>query len=154
MALAPIDSRAEAQFGAARVQRDDVPHALQPAGPADDVVEIGVVVTEQQLVQLFQLAALGVEKAVHLEEGSGLSRGNKFTARGLAKLLHEFAPHAELMRRTKAGSRYKTGSLSGVRTLAGFAQTQKHGMVRFVISIRGNAGRLRFSILRAIERGL
>ncbi len=101
-----------------------------------------------------RLAALGVEKAVHLEEGSGLSRGNKFTARGLAKLLHEFAPHAELMRRTKAGSRYKTGSLSGVRTLAGFAQTQKHGMVRFVISIRGNAGRLRFSILRAIERGL
>ncbi|MEM8689128.1 MAG: D-alanyl-D-alanine carboxypeptidase [Pseudomonadota bacterium] len=101
-----------------------------------------------------RLAALGLEKAVHLEEGSGLSRGNRFTARGLAKLLHEFAPHAELMRRTKAGSRYKTGTLSGVRTLAGFAKTQKHGMVRFVISIRGNAGRLRFSILRAIERGL
>lgn len=101
-----------------------------------------------------RLGELGLAKAVHLEEGSGLSRGNKFTARGLAKLLDKFAPHAELMRRSKAGSRYKTGTLSGVRTLAGFAKTNSHGMVRFVISIRGNAGRLRFRLLRAIERGL
>lgn len=101
-----------------------------------------------------RLGELGLEKAIHLEEGSGLSRGNRFTARGLAKLLHKFAPHAGLLRRSKGGSRYKTGTLSGVSTLAGYAKTKKNGLVRFVISIRGRGGRLRFRILRAIERGL
>lgn len=100
------------------------------------------------------LAELGLQKALHLEEGSGLSRDNRFTARGLAKLLHQFAPHANLMRRSRAGSRYKTGTLSGVQTLAGFAKTKSHGMVRFVISIKGGPGNLRFRLLGAIERGL
>ncbi|MEP0522108.1 MAG: D-alanyl-D-alanine carboxypeptidase [Hyphomicrobiales bacterium] len=93
-------------------------------------------------------------ETVRLVEGSGISRENQFTADGLAKLLHQFAPHASLLRRTKAGSRYKTGSLSDVRTLAGYAQTSKHGMVRFVISLPGNTGKLRFRLLRAIEQGL
>ena len=99
------------------------------------------------------LAKHGLEKAIKLVEGSGISRKNSFTARGLAKLLHQFAPHAELLKRSKRGSRYKTGTFSGVRTLAGFAQTQKHGRVRFVISLRGG-GALRFRLLREIERGL
>ena len=98
-------------------------------------------------------APQGDEKAIKLVEGSGISRKNSFTARGLAKLLHQFAPHAELLKRSKRGSRYKTGTFSGVRTLAGFAQTQKHGRVRFVISLRGG-GALRFRLLREIERGL
>ena len=92
--------------------------------------------------------------AIHIVEGSGISRKNKFTARGLAKLLHHFAPHAKLLRRTRAGSRYKTGTFSGVRTLAGFAKTTKNGTVRFVISLTSGPGKLRFRLLRAIERGL
>jgi D-alanyl-D-alanine carboxypeptidase/D-alanyl-D-alanine-endopeptidase (penicillin-binding protein 4) len=100
------------------------------------------------------LAEHGLADAIHLEEGSGISRGNHFTARGLAKLLHYFSPHAELLRRSRGGSRYKTGTLSGVRTLAGFANTNKHGQVRFVISLTGNTGSLRFNLLQEIERGL
>lgn len=96
----------------------------------------------------------GLANTIRLVEGSGISRDNKFTAEGLAKLLHVFAPHAGLLRKTKAGSRYKTGSLSDVRTLAGYAKTSKHGQVRFVISLAGNTGKLRFRLLRAIERGL
>ncbi|MEM8650133.1 MAG: D-alanyl-D-alanine carboxypeptidase [Pseudomonadota bacterium] len=91
---------------------------------------------------------------IKLLEGSGISRENRITARGLAELLHHFEPHAELMKRTKRGSRYKTGTMSGVSTLAGFAKTAEHGMVRFVIALPGRSGKLRFSILRAIERGL
>lgn len=91
---------------------------------------------------------------IRLVEGSGISRENHFTADGLAKLLHLFAPHASLLRKTKAGSRYKTGSLSDVRTLAGYAKTSNHGLVRFVISLGGGTGKLRFRLLRAIERGL
>ena len=99
------------------------------------------------------LAKHGLAKAIHLEEGSGISRDNRFTARGLAEVIDLFAPHAELMRRTKSGSRYKTGTFSGVRTLAGIAKTKKHGDVRFVISLTGG-GKLRFRLLEAIEREL
>lgn len=96
----------------------------------------------------------GLTNSITLVEGSGISRDNKFTAAGLAKLLHQFAPHAELLKRTKKGSRYKTGTLSNVKTLAGFAKTSSHGMVRFVISLKGNTDKLRFRILEAIERQL
>ena len=40
------------------------------------------------------LAAHGLAAAIHLEEGSGISRNNQFTARGLAKVLELFEPHA------------------------------------------------------------
>lgn len=100
------------------------------------------------------LAEHGLADTIHLEEGSGISPGNRFTARGLAKLLNHFAPHARLLRQTRDGSLYKTGTLPGIRTLAGYARTSKHGQVRFVISLRGNTGKTRFRLLRTIERGL
>lgn len=92
--------------------------------------------------------------AIHLEEGSGISRENRFDARGFAKLLHHFAPHADLLPRTSGGSRYKTGTIPNVQTLAGYANTSRHGEVLFVISLGGNTGNTRFHLLRAIERGL
>lgn len=103
----------------------------------------------------FEILALHrLEGDIYLEEGSGISRGNHFTARGLAILLDAFAPHAKLLRGSRAGSRFKTGTFSGVRTLAGYANTPSHGRVRFVISLRGNTGKLRYRLLREIERGL
>jgi serine-type D-Ala-D-Ala carboxypeptidase/endopeptidase (penicillin-binding protein 4) len=96
------------------------------------------------------LAAHDLAKAIHLEEGSGISRGDRFTARGLARVLDLFAPHADLLKNGK-GASYKTGTLDGVRTLAGYANTSKHGRVRFVISLRSNNGALRFRLLKAIE---
>ena len=99
------------------------------------------------------LARHGLADDIRLEEGSGISRGNRFTARGLAVVLERFAPHAGLLKSTDAGSRYKTGTFSGVSTLAGYARTSTHGDVRFVISMRGG-GNLRFRLLQAIERGL
>lgn len=92
--------------------------------------------------------------SINLVEGSGISRENNFTARGLAGLLHQFAPHENLLRATKKGSRYKTGTLSDVSTLAGYAKTTSHGLVRFVISLPGGTGKLRFRLLEVIEREL
>jgi len=89
------------------------------------------------------LAAHDLADAIQLEEGSGLSRGNRFTARGLAKVLNLFAPHLSLLESRK-GASYKTGTLEGVRTLAGYASSSKHGPVRFVIALRGNNGAMRF----------
>ncbi len=99
------------------------------------------------------LAAHGLAAAIHLEEGSGISRDNRLTARGLAKVLELFAPHADLLR-GHDGGKNKTGTMDGIRTLAGYADTQSHGQVRFVISLAGNDGELRFRLLRAIESGL
>jgi serine-type D-Ala-D-Ala carboxypeptidase/endopeptidase (penicillin-binding protein 4) len=99
------------------------------------------------------LAAHGLAAAIHLEEGSGISRDNRFTARGLAKVLELFAPHADLLH-GHDGGRNKTGSIEGVRTLAGYADTSSHGRVRFVISLTGNDDEMRFRLLRAIESGL
>ena len=99
------------------------------------------------------LAQHGLADAIHLEEGSGISRDNRFTARGLAQLLHLFRPHAGLLR---GGDRalFKTGTFSGVRTLAGYADTSGHGRVRFVIALRSNDGAMRFRLLKAIQSEL
>ena len=99
------------------------------------------------------LAANGLASDIHLEEGSGISRNNRFTARGLAKVLGLFAPHADLLR-GHDGGRDKTGTMDGVRTLAGYADTSAHGQVRFVISLAGDSGELRFRLLRAMKSGL
>ena len=99
------------------------------------------------------LAAHGLAAAIHLEEGSGISRNNRFTALGLAKVLELFAPHADLLHGHDGGTN-KTGSMEGVRTLAGYAGTSSHGQVRFVISLTSNDDEMRFRLLRAIESGL
>jgi D-alanyl-D-alanine carboxypeptidase/D-alanyl-D-alanine-endopeptidase (penicillin-binding protein 4) len=98
------------------------------------------------------LAQHGLQDDIYLEEGSGLSRGNRFTAQGLAKVLNLFVTYAELLQGRDGGAN-KTGTMSGIRTLAGYADTANHGRVRFVIALRGG-GRLRYSVLKAIERGL
>jgi serine-type D-Ala-D-Ala carboxypeptidase/endopeptidase (penicillin-binding protein 4) len=99
------------------------------------------------------LAAHGLATAIHLEEGSGISRDNRFTARGLAKVLGLFAPHAGLLHGHDGGMN-KTGTMDGIRTLAGYADTSSHGRVRFVISLTSNDDEMRFRLLRAIESEL
>jgi D-alanyl-D-alanine carboxypeptidase/D-alanyl-D-alanine-endopeptidase (penicillin-binding protein 4) len=99
------------------------------------------------------LAAHRLAAAIHLEEGSGISRSNRFTARGLAKVLELFAPYASLLHGHDGGMN-KTGTLDGVSTLAGYADTKSHGRVRFVIALTSNDGEMRFRLLRAIASGL
>ena len=94
------------------------------------------------------------DKDIKLEEGSGISRGNRFTAAGLATVLADFKENQTLLKKGRSGARYKTGTLSGVRTLTGYTNTKSHKNVRYVISIRGNTGRLRYQILRALQKGL
>jgi D-alanyl-D-alanine carboxypeptidase/D-alanyl-D-alanine-endopeptidase (penicillin-binding protein 4) len=99
------------------------------------------------------LARHGLAESIHLEEGSGISRGNRFTARGLGQLLHLFEPYATLLRHGD-GAQFKTGTFSGVRTLAGYADTSKHGRVRFVIALTSNDSAMRFRLLEAIRSEL
>jgi D-alanyl-D-alanine carboxypeptidase/D-alanyl-D-alanine-endopeptidase (penicillin-binding protein 4) len=99
------------------------------------------------------LAKNGLAESIHLVEGSGISRDNRFTARGLTQVLKLFEPNARLMR-VGEGARFKTGTFSGVRTLAGYADTASHGRVRFVIALTSNDSTLRFRVLKAIQSEL
>jgi serine-type D-Ala-D-Ala carboxypeptidase/endopeptidase (penicillin-binding protein 4) len=99
------------------------------------------------------LAEHGLADAIHLEEGSGISRNNHFTARGLAKVLELFAPNADLLHGHDGGMN-KTGTMEGISTLAGYADTSSHGRVRFVISLASNDDQMRFRLLKAIESEL
>ncbi|WP_305985709.1 D-alanyl-D-alanine carboxypeptidase/D-alanyl-D-alanine-endopeptidase [Roseibium sp. MMSF_3544] len=96
----------------------------------------------------------GIDGAIELKEGSGISPENRFSTYGLAKVLKEFAPYAELLPKTRAGSRYKTGTIPGERTLAGYVNTTKYGLVPFVISLGGKTGKTRFRLLRTMEKDL
>ena len=98
------------------------------------------------------LASHGLADAIHLEEGSGISRDTRFTARGFAKVLELFAPHADLLHGHDGGLN-KSGTMDGIRTLAGYADTSTHGRVRFVISLASN-DETRFQLLQAIKTGL
>jgi D-alanyl-D-alanine carboxypeptidase/D-alanyl-D-alanine-endopeptidase (penicillin-binding protein 4) len=99
------------------------------------------------------LAAHGLATAIHIEEGSGISRNDGFTARGLAQVLELFAPHADMLHGHDGGTN-KTGTMSGVSTLAGYADTTSRGRVRFVIALTSPDGELRFRVLQAIRAGL
>jgi len=98
------------------------------------------------------LAAHGLVADIHLDEGSGISRDDRMTARGLAKVLALFAPHADLLHGHDGGTN-KSGSMAGIRTLAGYADTSTHGRVRFVIALK-SGDEMRFRLLQAIESEL
>ncbi len=98
------------------------------------------------------LAAHGLAADIHLEEGAGISRDDRMTARGLAKVLALFAPHAGLLHGHDGGTN-KSGSMAGIRTLAGYADTSTHGRVRFVIALKSD-DEMRFRLLQAIETEL
>jgi serine-type D-Ala-D-Ala carboxypeptidase/endopeptidase (penicillin-binding protein 4) len=113
----------------------------------------GPVSLEKSLeVANMMLAARGLGQAIHLEEGAGISRDNRFTAHGLDKVLELFAPHADLLHGHNGGLN-KSGTMDGIRTLAGYADTSAHGRVRFVISLSDN-DEMRFRLLQAIGAGL
>jgi serine-type D-Ala-D-Ala carboxypeptidase/endopeptidase (penicillin-binding protein 4) len=76
---------------------------------------------------------LGIENLV-LVEGSGISRKNRIRAQDLDRVMKAFAPYASLMR-TDGPERYKTGTLAGIRTRAGYIQVPGGSQVRYVILI-------------------
>jgi D-alanyl-D-alanine carboxypeptidase/D-alanyl-D-alanine-endopeptidase (penicillin-binding protein 4) len=63
-------------------------------------------------------------KNFRIEEGAGLSRGNRLSAQQLIELLEAFKPYRHLMPRQRNNDAVmaKTGTLTGVSTYAGYVQ--------------------------------
>lgn len=77
-------------------------------------------------------------KNINVEEGSGISRNNFFTALEMDKVLVQFFPYYQLLPE-KDGIWEKTGTLRGVSTLVGYFRSARHGWVRFVIFLNQGA---------------
>ncbi len=91
---------------------------------------------------------LGIED-LQLVEGSGISRKNRLSAQTFARVLNGFAPYYDLLPRS--GRVYsKTGTLSGIRTLAGYIKSQENGLYRFVIFLN-TAGKETEPVLAQIK---
>ncbi|MDO9111808.1 MAG: D-alanyl-D-alanine carboxypeptidase [Desulfatirhabdiaceae bacterium] len=73
-------------------------------------------------------------ETLQLAEGSGISRENRLSAIQLDQLLIRFYPYRQLMRR-QGNELYKTGTLNGIRSRAGYIEDGKGGSYRFVVMI-------------------
>ncbi|MBI5590991.1 MAG: D-alanyl-D-alanine carboxypeptidase [Deltaproteobacteria bacterium] len=73
-------------------------------------------------------------ETLQLAEGSGISRENRLSAMHMDQLLVRFYPYRQLMRR-QGNELFKTGTLDGVRTRAGFIEDGNGGSYRFVVMI-------------------
>ncbi|MEE8400214.1 MAG: D-alanyl-D-alanine carboxypeptidase [Desulfobacterales bacterium] len=71
---------------------------------------------------------------LRLVEGSGISRDNRISARDMARVLDRFVPYAHLLQKT-GKEFYKTGTLRGVHTRAGYIEDDKGGLYRFVVFV-------------------
>ena len=74
---------------------------------------------------------LGIED-MSIVEGSGISRDNKVSAAQMDRILQEFLPYHYLMRR-EGREYYKTGTLYGISTRAGYIKSAHGGLLRYVI---------------------
>jgi D-alanyl-D-alanine carboxypeptidase/D-alanyl-D-alanine-endopeptidase (penicillin-binding protein 4) len=67
-----------------------------------------------------------------LVEGSGISRRNRISAKSLYKILKVFKPYHSIMRRSGKAF-YKTGTLKGINTRAGYIENTKGELYCFVV---------------------
>lgn len=81
----------------------------------------------------YAVEILGLEGMV-LFEGSGISRKNRVSAAHMIAILDRFAPYHTLMRREK-NEFYKTGTLYGINTRAGYICAKQGQLYRYVVII-------------------
>jgi len=107
-------------------------------------MEKGVKVAKTYLSQQFNLNDLSIV------EGSGISRSNRLTAQTFLKILAEFKPYHGLMQH-KDNEYYKTGTLTGVNTRAGYIVSQKGALYPFVVLIN-TPGKTTAPIMKQLKR--
>jgi len=79
----------------------------------------------------FAKNTLKIENLI-MVEGSGISRRNRVSAKSLYKILKVFEPYHSIMRRSGKAF-YKTGTLKGINTRAGYIENTKGELYCFVV---------------------
>ena len=85
----------------------------------------------------------------HITEGSGISRKNRTSAKDMEKILKAFEPYHSLMRH-EGREFYKTGTLNGINTRAGYIENAKGQLYRFVVLIN-TPGKSTKRIMRKLD---
>jgi D-alanyl-D-alanine carboxypeptidase/D-alanyl-D-alanine-endopeptidase (penicillin-binding protein 4) len=85
---------------------------------------------------------------VIMVEGSGISRKNRLTVLEMDRILETFAPYHHLLRQDGRDF-YKTGTLKGIRTRAGFVKGRAGGLFRYVVFLN-SPGRSTVPIMQKI----
>ncbi|MCP4622824.1 MAG: D-alanyl-D-alanine carboxypeptidase [bacterium] len=92
---------------------------------------------------LVKYAADGLQlKDMTIVEGSGISRKNRVSADQMLRILDRFESHHTLLRR-RGREYYKTGTLYGISTRAGYIESGGGGFYRYVVMMnsRGKSTR-------------
>jgi serine-type D-Ala-D-Ala carboxypeptidase/endopeptidase (penicillin-binding protein 4) len=94
---------------------------------------------------------IGIQDGVFVE-GSGISRHNRLSVRDMATVLDHFSHHVQLMSH-KGREYYKTGTLKGIRTRAGYIEVTPGKLYRFAL-FRNRRGQTTGPVMRQIHRYL
>ena len=89
---------------------------------------------------------------LRLTEGSGISRGNRLTAEQMLTVLAAFEPHRRLLRKN-GREWFKTGSLKGIRSRAGYIEGASGSLFRYVVMIN-TPGKTTDAVLRVLKENL
>ena len=100
---------------------------IKTAGPP------GTLAKGVQSLATYARETLGIDHLT-IVEGSGISRQNRISARDMARILEAFKPYRHLLP-GHGPLRYKTGTLDGIQTRAGFYENGRDGCCGFVVMI-------------------
>ena len=91
-------------------------------------------------------------KDMRIVEGSGISRKNRVSADQMMRVLAKFEPYHTWMRR-QGREYYKTGTLNGINTRAGYITSSNGGIYRYVVLIN-TPGKSTKPVMRMLKKYL
>jgi len=102
--------------------------------------------------QTFAIANLGIQE-ITIVEGSGISRHNRISAAGMLTALKAFLPHYKLLRHYSHGY-YKTGTLTGITSRAGYITDRSGNLNPFVLMFNSNGHHDARAVVRRIASAI
>jgi len=96
----------------------------------------GIIDKGVRAISDFALSILKIDD-LKIVEGSGISRENRISATSFLKILAAFETHIDLMKHN-GSEYYKTGTLKGVSTRAGYIKGRDGGLYKYVIMTNSN----------------
>ena len=102
-------------------------------------------------LERYAVDEIGTQKGVFVE-GSGISRMDRLSVRDMTAVLSRFLPYRDLLT-FKDREYFKTGTLKGVRTRAGYIEVRPGEFYRFAL-FRNQPGKSTAPVMRQIRRAL